>query len=268
MIAAAVRRALPALLVLHALRTAFALAALRPLYGELAAAMDRSTFHATASPLDAAIALEVIARAAPRMLPGALVAALVYALLGPWLQQALLHALAGASLKAAASRALRRYSAALAARLAALLAFVVLAAILVLSIETALGILPASTTIERLVRALFVTTALVTALALCTWHDLVTAALARGGGLPPSLRSSITRCTRAALGRHLLAVAAATVLIIVGELASRVPMPLPYALGPGVVLAVQQAVLFAALCARAGWLAHALALAAPSAEPS
>jgi hypothetical protein len=263
MIAAAVRRSLPALLVLHALRTAFALAALGPLYRELAAAINRCTFHATATPLDAAIALEVIARGAPRMLPGALAAAFVYALLGPWLQQALLNALAGASMQAAAARAARRYLAALATRAGALLAFALIAAASVLALEGALHVLPASAALEALTRALFVTLVLAAAFALATTHDLAFAALARGARLGPSVRAALARCTRAALARHLIALATATALIGVGELASRVPVSLPYSLGPGVVLAVQQALLFMAMCARAAWLAYALSISPP-----
>jgi hypothetical protein len=266
MITAAVRRALPALLVLHALRTAFALAALGPLYHELAAAMDRSTSHATATPLDAALALEVIARAAPRMLPGALAAALVYALIGPWLQQAMLHALAGARLRVAAIRAARRYLHALATRSSALIAFALIAAASVLALKAALYVLPASVALEASTRGLFVAFVLAAAFVLATSHDIACAALTRGARLGTSVRAAVSRCTRAALRRHLIALATAATLVVGGELASRVPLPLPYALGPGVVLAVQQALLFTALCARAAWLAHALELGAPSAE--
>lgn len=251
-------RGLTALLALHALRSAFAFALLGPLYRELARAMDRSTFHAAASPVDAALALEVIERAAPRMLPGALVALGLYALLGPWLQQTLLHALAGSTLREAATRAAQRYLAALATRSVALLAFLALAAATVLALQALLIALPASALLETLARSACVALVLAAALLLASAHDLAFAALANGARLRSGLRAGITRCTRAALGRHLLALAAATALVAIGELAGHLAMPLPYALGPGIVLLIQQCLLLAALGARAAWLAHAL----------
>jgi len=252
------RRAAPVLLAVHALRALWALLLLGPLYSELALALDRSVFRATPSPGDAALAVEVVAVAGTQLLPRAVVWLGAYVLLGPWLQQVLLIALAGAPLNGLAWGATRRYLRALALRLGALAVFALLAGGGVLALQQVLAWLPASAGLELGARVACLSAVLIGALLLATAHDLAQAKVARGAFGLASVRGAIGACTPGMVTRNLLALALAAALAVLAELASRAPLALPYAAGPTLVLVVQQALLFAALLARAAWLAHAL----------
>jgi hypothetical protein len=258
------RRAAPALLAVHALRALWALLMLGPLYRELARALDRSVFHAAPSPGDAALALEVIARTGPQLLPAAFIWLGSYALLGPWLQQLLLHALArGASLRSAGRAALARYPAALTLRVLAVAAFALVASVALLALQQALAWLPVSPALELATWSLCALGLLGCALLLATAHDLAQAAVALGGGVAMALRTAFALCSRDAVARNSASLAAAAALAVIAELTSRAPLALPYASGPVLVLAVQQALSFAALLVRAAWLAHALVRVRP-----
>lgn len=255
---AAVRRGLPALLAVYALRTLCALLVLGPLYGELSHALQTSVFGATATPGDAALALELLARSAPPALPGAVVWLAAYALLGPWLQQLLLLALGGVSLRAALLPALHRYPAALAVRAAAIgLGGLAIAAV-VLALDALFGLLPSRPALELGLRVFCCAGLAACALWLASLHDLAQARIALGSGALRGVLGARGDCTRGALACNALALTAATVIALLAELAGRVPLALPYAAGPMLVLAVQQTLLFAALLVRAAWLSHTL----------
>jgi hypothetical protein len=252
------RRAAPALLAVHALRALWTLLMLGPLYRDLARALDQSVFRETPSPGDAALAVEVVARSAPHLLPFAIVWLGTYVLLGPWLQQLLLRALAGASLRSAAREALGRYPAALAVRVLAVLVFALTAGGALLVLQQALAWMPAGAALELAARLLCALALLGCALLLATAHDLAQAAVARGDAMLAGVRYALARCSRAAVARNALSLAAAAALALLAELTSRVPLALPYATGPALVLVAQQALLLAALLARAAWLSHTL----------
>jgi hypothetical protein len=256
---AAVRRGLSALFFVHALRSGWALLLLGPVYDELSHALASSVFTASATPGDAALALEAVARSAPHALPTAAFWLGAYALLGPWLQQVILHGLDGVAGRAALVHALRRYPAALAVRALAVVLFVATAALTVVVLEAALALLPPSAPLELCARLACGACVAACALWLASAHDLALAAIAHGRPAPAAVWDARRRCTSSALALHLLALSAAVALALLAELAGRVPLALPYATGPIAVLLVQQALLFAALLARATWLARTLA---------
>jgi len=261
------RRAAPALLAVHALRVLWSLLLLGPLYRDLARALDRSVFRATPSPGDAALAVEVVARSGPQLLPFAFVWLGTYVLLGPWLQQLLLSALWGASLRSAAREAIGRYPAALAVRVLAALIFALTASGAVLALQRALAWMPAGAALELAARLLCALALLGCALALVTAHDLAQAAVAHGNGTLAGVQNALALCSRAAVARNSLSLTAAAALALLAELTSRVPLALPYATGPALVLVVQQALLFAALVVRAAWLSHTLTRLGPVRPP-
>jgi hypothetical protein len=259
---AELRRAAPALLVIHTLRALWALLLVGPLYGDLAGVLDRSVFRATESAGDAALAIEVVAHGGAQLLPGASIWLGSYALLGPWLQQLTLRTLGGVRLRVAAREALERYPAALAARFLAATTCALLAGGTLLALQQALAWMPAGAALELAAWWLCALALIAGALLLATAHDLMQAAIAQGDRISAALRNALVLCARPALARNALSLAAAGALALIAELASRVPLALPYALGPAVVLVTQQTLLFTALGVRAVWLLCAIRMQA------
>jgi hypothetical protein len=232
----ALRAAASAILVAHALKTAFALVLLGNFGLELARAANSGAF------------IELVRTAfvhAPRHAAAAQWAALGYVVIGPLLTQYVLAALLGRPRGRAAS--LARYPRALGLNLACWTGGCLTAlALWLLSVELAVAVDPAFETPARL---LPLALAAGCALVLSTVHDMAMAELAVSDAPHAlrALRQAARALTVELIVTHVAFMLGAASLYLAGEAASR-------ALGPLAGLAAAQACALGATLARAGWL--------------
>jgi hypothetical protein len=259
MTAAMLRRAGGVTLCVYALQTLAASLVTWPLTSALFAA-PAGTARLQPERGAALLLLEVAAQRGRSLAPWALGIVAAHALLAALIGLCWLHAMADTTtIGATCKHALRDYPAALALGGSMLVGSGAALGLGFLGLRAGLSALPASEDAERALRTIVACTAGGAVFWLATGYDLARAALvagcARGTGPLHALRTAWNWMSWSALARHALLMLAAAALVLVAEALGRLELALR---SPLVLLASQQALVFAGVCLRGAWLAWAL----------